>query len=152
MNTQEKATELAQKLIEAEIKSLALKEINKEINALKADLNEAMDDEGIPSITVKVGGGEVKFDPIQEEDYKLIGNFSGQKWDECGVFFNWLGEIGEDGLIKTKPSVHAQTRKSFLAKWEESGEPLPDFIGKTYFSTIKFNKSLVTRLAKGEGA
>jgi len=150
MNTQTKATELATKLVEAERRKLALTELNKEINRLRSELNEAMDDEDIPSITVKVAGGELKFDPIEEEEFKLAGPVAGKQWDKCGVFHAWLQEIGEEGLIKTEPSVHAATRKKFLLEWIENGEELPEFIEKTIFSTTRFNKSLVTRLAKGE--
>ena len=150
MNTQEIAKDIAEKLVEAEKQKLVTTELNKVINGLKVKLNEAMDDEGIPSITVEVAGGKLKFDPIEEEDYKLAGPVAGQKWDECGVFHAWLKEQGEDGIIKIKPNVPAGTRKKFLQDWEEMGEDLPDFVEKTYFSAIKFNKSEVTRLAKDE--
>jgi len=150
MNTQEKAKMLASLLVEAEKLELKLKEKNKEAMALMMQLNESMDDEGIPSITVNIEGGEIKFDPVEEEDFKLAGEFAGKNWDDCGVFHDWLRQVGEDGLIKTKPSVHAATRKSFLKKWTELSEPLPEFIERTFHSTVKYNKSQVVRIAKGD--
>lgn len=150
MDTQLKATELAEKLIEAEKQELATSELNKKINRLKIELNEAMDDEGIPSITVKVAGGELKFDPVEEEGFKLAGPVAGQEWDKCRIFHKWLEANNLGGVIKSTPTVHYQTRIKVIKEYINNGGELPDFIEPTYHSTTKFNKSLVTRLAKGE--
>jgi hypothetical protein len=147
MNTQQKATELAKKLVLSERQKQVTTEINKEINRLKAELNEAMDDEGIPSITVEIAGGQIKFDPDEVENFKLAGPVAGQKWDECGVFHQWLKDKGEGGVIKTTVTVPPNTRDKLIRDHLEAGGELPDFIEKTHFSNIKFNKKNITTLA-----
>lgn len=141
--TQNNAKKLLELLIEKEKLSNQVSDANKKIAVLSQELYDDMEDEGIDSIEVD----GIKFAPEIQQDYVLSEEYKGQRWDEIGVFFKWLEEIGEDALIKTKSSVHPGTRKSFLKEYQEKGGALPDFIKETFFSTVKYNKSEIKRRA-----
>ena len=122
---------------------LVLKELKMQLTRKSQELYDYMEDEGVGQL--EVDGITIK--QHIDQDYCLSGDLKGKQWDQVGVFFEWLKEIGEEGLIKTKESVPYQTRKKFLKDWQESGEQLPDFVEETFFTTVKYNKKDVERLA-----
>lgn len=144
--TQKVAQELFELLVEAEKIEFSLTEKHKQIGRLKAELNEAMDSENVDKISIR----GIEFKPIEEQSFALTGPAEGQKWDDSEIFFKWLKEQGEEGLIKVKETVPWNTRKKFLKEWVENKQQLPDFIKESYFETIKFNKSAIKRLAQQE--
>ena len=142
-----KSQDLAKKLLkllkkEAEVDNV-LKDMHKEIGQIKAELFEALQKDGIDSIEME----GIKFIPDVVQDFALEDKFKGKQWDYIPDWFNWLRDIGEDGLIKTKESVHPATRRKFLKEWIDDDNELPDFIKEIFFNDIKYNKSAVKRLA-----
>ncbi len=126
-----------------------LKDINKELTALSTQLYEQMDREGSERFDLE----GISFVKHIERDFKRIDQ---GRWDDPR-FFAWLKEIGEAGLIKTRESVHAQTRKAFLKDYvgekDENGIPLhtlPAWIQETYFNTVKFSRTAIKRMVNGE--
>lgn len=147
MNSQDKAKLLLEAIKKAAELDGKLKELNKSINIQCMELHTSMVEElgtgeNDPSITVE----GITFKPVSEQGFKLSGELSGMKWDRCDVFFNWLNEIGEDGLIRKVESVPWNTRNKFLKKWIENGHILPDFVEETFTNTVKYNKSAIKRL------
>lgn len=126
--------------------AVGLAETNKEIARLSAKANETMAEEDCDEVTLE----GIKFTPITEENYGLSTPVKGEKWDEYIPWFDWLRENEQGDLIKTKESVHAGTRKSFLNSWQDDGNKLPDFIKTTTFDTIKYNKEGIKRLVKAQ--
>jgi len=142
--------ELYDKLISAEKLEIQLKELNKEIQTRLSQCSEAMSEEGIDGI--RYNG--VEFKPSTEQVFILKGKDPYTKWDECQDWFDWLNEIGAEGIIQFKKTVHHTTRNKFLREYldDNPDEHLPDFIGESFFDTVKFNKSEIKRQAiKAEG-
>jgi len=129
---------------------LQLKEINKDLYDREQCLFDSMIEEGVPSLSLDMGTESIKFEPKVDTDFSLDGPVAGRKWDDIGMWFDWLREIGEDGLIKTKESVNAQTRKAFLKEYTEKGNMLPDFIKESPMNKVKYNKSALERSVKNE--
>ena len=140
-----KSQELCQELLTClkhkEETELGLKQLNKQINALMINANEAMTEE---EVEIKVEG--ILFKPITEESYSLTEEKV--KWDEYEPWFEWLRTNGQEDMIKTKNSVHAGTRKSFLKNWQDDGNELPSVVKSTYFETVKYNKAAVKRMVE----
>lgn len=147
MNAQDRAKLFLLKLKDAALCEAALKAKQKESYQLMQELYEAMEEEGVEKITLD----GIDFKPTIEQDFALAGDLKGQKWDECEVWFAWLKQIGEAGLIRTKESVPWNTRKKFLKEFVEAKQPLPQFIEETFQPAVKYNKTAVRRLAGVEG-
>lgn len=145
MNAQETAKEYLAALKEKEQLENTLSDLNARLSGISTALYEQMVEEAIGSIEIE----GIKFEPKIEQDFSLAGKFKGKKWDEIGVWFDWLKQIGEGALIKMKESVAANTRKKFLKDWVEENKPLPEFVEEKFFNTVKFNKSAVKRLVGG---
>ena len=139
MNSQQMAEALLQDLKRREELDLQTKELNKRIAKYSEDLYEQMEDDGVESI--KIEG--IEFKQKVEQDFTLKGDLKGQKWDEIGLWFKWLREVGEGGLIKTKESVPGNTRKKFLKDWVSEKKPLPDFVEEKFFNTVKYSKAKI---------
>lgn len=146
MTLEEKAKEYLFLMEESIRKEAELKNINKEIGMKMYELYETMEDAGIPSIEIDRNGIKVKLEQKIDTDYGLAGELKGQQFDKIDKWFDWLVEIGEEGLIQTKKTVHPGTRKKFLKEWQEDGNTLPDFIEERYIQLIKTNKSLIKRM------
>lgn len=144
MNRKEIAQELLAKLKKYEELKIESAKVSKDIYNLEQDLYDEMD--GSTDEAIKIEG--IEFKPMLETDYALSDEYKGGKWDEIGVFFQWLKSIGEDGLIKTKETVHPNTRKAYLKSYVDSGNELPDFIQEKYIQRIKYNKSAIARMVK----
>ena len=54
------------------------------------------------------------------------------------------------GLINTKESVHAGTRKSFLAAWRKEGKNIPEFINVKFWNHVNLNKAEIKRMVDNE--
>lgn len=146
MNSQEMAQAFFEDLKEKERLDYQMGELNKKIFSTSEKLYEQMEAEGVESI--KIDG--IEFKPVVEQDFSLAGDLKGAKWDDCGVWFKWLKEVGEKGLIKTKETVPANTRKKFLKEWIESNKTLPEFIAEKFFNTVKYNKSKIATMVEIE--
>jgi len=146
MNSQEKAKDFLELLKKREQLQSELTELNKQITQKSQELYDMMEDENVDSIEIE----GIKFEPVVEQDFVLTGELAGKKWDDVTEWFQWLKEIGEDGLIRVKETVPWNTRKKFLKDWVNDGKPLPSFIKETFFPTVKYNKSAVKRLVNGE--
>lgn len=118
--------------------------INKQIGALSSILADKMEEKDVKMIMVEDHKLEYKLD----ETFSIDKDITDSGWqDDDGAFFKWLTEIGEQGLIKSKPSVHDATRKKFLKEYRESGKSLPEFIKIGFFKRVKFNASAVKKEA-----
>lgn len=121
--------------------------INKKIQFIDSTLYEKMDDDDIEYVNID----NIKLSKVIDEQFVLNTSDEKEKWDtENGAFFNWLKEIGEDGLIKTKLSVHHQTRTAFLKEMLDKGQSLPEFIKSTFWNHVKYNKSEIKRRVASE--
>ena len=141
---QEIATNLASKLVKAERLAMRASELKKESQGEAVKLYDAMEDQGVPKIQI----GEIEFKPDTTQDFSLDKDKVGtNRFDECESFFNWLEETDNAGIIKIKKTVHPGTRKKVLKEYIQDGGKLPDFIIEKFFSTVKWNTSLVKRLA-----
>ena len=139
MNSQQQAEALLQDLKRREELDLQTKELNKRIAKASEDLYEQMEDDGVDSI--KIEG--IEFKQKVEQDFTLAGDLKGQKWDDIGVWFEWLRKVGEGGLIKQKESVPGNTRKKFLKEWVAEKKDLPDFVEEKFFNTVKYSKAKI---------
>jgi len=137
MNTQELSKQMFDLLLEKEKLEDLLKETNKSLNQLSTELYEAMETENIDDITIR----GIKFSKEIKRDFTIDSH----DWDS-DLFFNWLKQIGEDGIIRTKQTVPWNTRNKFLKEYIDDGNPLPEFIHELFFNTIKYNKSAIKRL------
>lgn len=142
----DKAQELAGKLLDVLIEKEKLENqltaINKEITVQSEQLSTAMTDEGVDSIEIR----GVKFSPTVDRAFVFAEGYEGSQWDGP-IFFDWLREIKAQGMIKTKESVHYQTRMAFLRDWVDGKNQLPDFIAERFFQTVKYKKTEVAKLA-----
>ena len=142
MKTSDIAKELIAMVEEKHRKEALVTDINKEISHINTVLVDRMDEE---DMTVLVTADGVKLERITDEQFKL--NIE-EKWDEeGGSFHRWLKEIGEDGVIKTKSSVHSATRDKFLKERRADGKDLPSFIDVGFFNRIKYNNAELKRRA-----
>lgn len=148
MSAQEKAKDLLFLLIEKEDYESRLKDVNKKIVSLETELYDDMTEEQVDSI--KISG--IEFKPIEDQYFSLAGEYQGKKWDEAEGFHAFLAKIGEGGAIKTKPTVHPQTRLAILKRYVDDGGMLPEWIEEKYHNTVKYNKSAIRRMANGTGA
>lgn len=146
MNAQEKLKQLYDKLIEKQKKEFELSDLNSEITQLQGEAFELMEDEGVGAIEIE----GITFKPKVEQTFTLNTDKPNTRWDSFPDWFAWLKKVGEDGLIKTKESVHHASRNKFLGDWVKKGNELPDFINESFFSTIKYNKSAIKRTARAE--
>ena len=142
MNSQDIAKELHNALMIKENLEAKTRECNKFIFEKTAKLVEQMEEDDIDKITIN----GIDYKPVVEEDYSLDADAS--KWDECDDWFNWLRENGYGDIIKSKDSVHAQTRKAFLKSLKDEGKELPKFIKVSHWETIKYNKSAIKKLSE----
>ena len=147
MTAQEIAAALKNRLLQMEAYAQAKAETWGEANVLMSKLYEAMEEQGIPKVNI----GELEFKPSDNRDFSLR-NVDTIKFDDCEQFFDFLKDNQLDGIIKTKRSVHAGTRKKVLKDWVDEGNPLPEFIEEKFYQTIKWNKSLVTKMVTDAGA
>lgn len=133
-------------LREKEALEQQLTEMNKKISFMDSALYSKLEEYDVEEIKVD----EIKLERKEEEQFGMEDKYKDEKgaanWDdEDGVFYKWLDEIGESGLIKTKMSVHSKTRNSFLKNIREDGKNLPDFIKISFWKHIKYNKSAIKR-------
>jgi hypothetical protein len=120
-----------------------LKEMNKYLASLNANITEQMVGDNLTSIE----HDEIKFEVKVEDTFSLDTEATGhKKWDN-ELFFNWLQEIGEQDIIKMKESVHPATRDAFLKAKVNEGMTLPPWIIHKNFQHLKFNKSAIERKA-----
>jgi len=95
MNSQEKAKDFLELLKKREQLQSELTELNKQITQKSQELYDMMEDENVDSIEIE----GIKFEPVVEQDFVLTGELAGKKWDDVTEWFQWLKEIGEDGLM-----------------------------------------------------
>ena len=144
MDTQEKANELLYKLIAKEKKEGELKEINKEISFLTTKLNDAMTDEEINSIVVQ----NIKFEPIEKNNFSLTDTEEGMKWVESKRFEEFLKVNKADAIIKTVKQIHHATLQKTLEELIANGVELPNYIKHSIFNTINWNKAAIKRMVE----
>ena len=118
--------------------------INKQVGALSSILADKMEEKDVPMMMV----GEHKLEYKLDETFSIDKDVTDSTWgDEDGAFFAWLKEIGEEGLIKNKPSVHNATRDKFLKGITAKKESLPEFIKINFFKRVKYNATKVKKEA-----
>ncbi len=119
--------------------------LNTEISMTSNHIVEKMNDRDVSMIEIE----GLKISKVIDENFGLEHDADGVKIDEWddpeGRFFKWLDEIGESALIKTKKSVHAGTRKSWLKNRRKEGKNLPEFIKVSFFERVKINMSEIKR-------
>ena len=148
-DSQVKAKELLAKLKRVQELEIQTTELNKEIMVDAGSLYESMDEEGVDSISIE----GIEFKPVMDVAFGLNHEIvEEKKWDDCPKWFEWLQEIGEGGLVKTRQSVHGGTRNKFLKDYIEDKEnpALPDFISVSTFGNVRYNKSAIKRMVNGE--
>ena len=150
MDLHEQAKNCIFMLEEAERMKQQLTEMNKKVNSALFKLHDDMQSADVPEIVIERNNQKVKLALKADQDFSLAGKLAGRQWDSTEEWFNWLVDIGEEGLIKTKRSVHAATRTKFLQEWTEQGNVLPDFIEEKYNSRVHYNKKQIERMVKGE--
>lgn len=124
------------------------KESNKDLTFINQVLTDRMEEDDVDSIEVD----GVKLEIKSERQFSIDKDKSTTQWDDPdGDFHKYLKETGNDDMIKTKASVHHQTRTSFLNKQMDDGKVLPDFIKVTLFSHVNYNKSEIERRALDDG-
>jgi len=143
---QEKIKEFIEVLVAKEQYEIELKELNKKITAMGQEIYDEMVEQDVDKITVD----GLEFKQHVETDYVLGEEYSGAQWDKVPEWFAWLKDTGNDGLIKTIESVPWNTRKKFLKEWADAGNEMPVFVKEKYFTTVKYNKSAIARMVKGE--
>lgn len=149
--SQTKSKDLLIKLKQVQALEIHLKQLNKEIMLDAGRLYETMEDEKVDSISID----GIEFKPILDVAFALNHSIvKEKKWDECLKWFKWLQEIGEDGLIKTRQSVHGGTRNKFLKDYiEDADNPaLPEFIEMSSYGNVRYNKTAIKRLVEAEQA
>ena len=120
-------------------------ELNKQLTAINSILYKKMDAKELKMFVVD----ELKFEADTKENFSLEEGTL--PWNEpTGEFYKWLKEIGEEKLIKTKMDVQAGTRDAFLKDLLKKGMNLPEFIKRSFFSRVKFNKAQVKRMVESE--
>ena len=148
-NSQTYVQKLHDALLDKERTERTLKEKNREITELCVRLAETMEEEEIDKIDYR----GVTYQPKTEENYSLDTDQVGtNKWDDAPQWFDFLRSRGDGDMIKTKESVHPGTRNSYLKKLVSDGEVLPDWIKESFFETVKWTKSKISRIVDGEAA
>jgi hypothetical protein len=147
VNSQDKAKEYLNLMLEAQRKTIELAELNRKVFSLGQELYDCMEDEDIPFVGIEVDGEEIKVEPKVMQSFKLKGKLDGGKWD-CEEVFKWLRDNGYGDIIKQRESVPWNTREATLKGHVESGEQLPSFMEETNTPSIKIKKKAIERIAK----
>ena len=117
MTLQEYAKQLKGLLENQEHVEKTLSDLKETIDMLQSEFVKFMEDNQI-AVTPEIEGiGVCKL------DIKTIGRVNEA---DQPIFFSWLKEQGEGGMIKTKESVHRKTLEGWVNKRLDANLPLPE--------------------------
>ena len=140
-NAQTLCKEIYDTAIERAKLELQLKQLNKRLNGLKGEANQAMFEENVEAITIE----GITFKPDQEANFSL--NDGSKTWVESQRFRAWLEENNLQDVVKTREEIHHGTRNKILKEALEPGSKTtkPDMVNVSYFATVKFSEAAIER-------
>lgn len=141
MQVEKKINTLIQKHSRLEKLNEEKAELSRDIYNLEQEVYDEMQERDMDKISMH----GIDFKLHIDTNFKLGEGLS--KWDNP-KFFSWLKKNGYEGVIKTRASVHANTRTATLKTHMEEGGELPPFIQAEYVPQLKYNRSAMKRLVK----